>query len=101
MAEPFDPYAYAVQWYMDHPEVLIDIERSIEDVLKRGVTLDELDEIEEKSFGFGKLVRESESNGNDSGRWSKVRHEWVKYKESLPQGTKTEAQEAYYRGYAQ
>lgn len=84
---------------MDHPEVLLEFEKALRKKLKAGFTLDELEEIEERAFELGRLVRESEISGRESGRWVEARKEWVRFKNSLSSGGRAEAKEAYYRGY--
>jgi hypothetical protein len=98
-AEGFDPYAFAVRWYEEHPEVLREYEEALRRKLKSGLRLDELEEIEEKAFEFGRLVREAQDLGNEKGRFVRAHHEWVRFRENLPRGIKTEAVDAYRRGY--
>lgn len=101
-AEGFDPYAFAVRWYEEHPEALIEYERALGAILKTaGIRLDELEDIEAKAFDFGRLVREAETIGCEPGqRYVKVRHEWVAFRDNLPHGIKAEAQLSFERGYA-
>lgn len=88
--DPFDPYAFAVRWYEEHPEVLHEYEKLLKRMLNAGFTLDELEEIEAKAFEFGRLARRSGVTPYKA---------WLELKGSLPRGTKAEAKEAYYRGY--
>lgn len=78
---------------MEHPEVLIEYEQALRKKLKAGVRLDELDDIEEKSLEFGRLVRRSPE------RWTSTYKAWVEFSKTVPKGTKAEAREAFYRGY--
>jgi hypothetical protein len=97
----FDPYAFAVRWYEDHPEALVEYERALGVILKiAGIRLDELEDIEAKALEFGRLVRESETRGREPGqRFVKSRHDWVAFRDNLPHGVKAEAQLAFDRGY--
>jgi len=98
--DPFDPYAFAVRWYEEHPEVLLDFELEIKRALKAGITLDELEEIEAKAFEFGRLVRVADiKNQGLPRRKVDARSDWETYRDGLPYGTKATAREAYYRGY--
>ena len=61
--------------------------------------MDELEDIEAKAFDFGKLVRGSETAGNETSRFVKARHDWVAFRDNLPMGVKAIAQTAFDRGH--
>jgi hypothetical protein len=79
---------------MDHPAEILEYELHIARLLKSGFTLGELDDIEAEAYDVGKLAQES-------GLWPSPYRAWTEYKETLPHGVRTEANDAFYRGYIQ
>jgi hypothetical protein len=77
---------------MDHPAEIVKVERNLAKLLKKGFTLDELEDIEAEATEVGRLVQ-----GTDI--WPNAYQGWMDYRETLPDGVKLEAEDAFYRGY--
>jgi hypothetical protein len=79
---------------MDHPAEIDKVERNLAKLLKKGFTLDELEDIEVQATEVGRLVR-----GTGTDIWPSAYQAWMDYRETLPDGVKAEAEDAFYRGY--